>query len=220
MPEVLSPAARMFLRLLVTVSFLLSGAAAAFDRSKGGFDSRCPAWCIDFECDGSAWCKEGKGPSPCALCPHGTVKSSTPSGTLKSNVPSVEVVHALQFELTIPPYVGAGTAWEAREKCAREGGHLVSITDAGDNEAAKEMILKYKRDRATIGAERVGGGWGWHGSQLGWSYQNWAFGQPDSAIEDCVEMWTTGKWNDVRCADGPRAYLCEVGTTPPCHRPA
>ncbi len=42
-----------------------------------------------------------------------------------------------------------------------------------------------------------------------WSYASWNADQPDDwRGEDCVEILTTGFWNDLNCRDD-RAYLCE-----------
>eukprot|EP00961_Rhodomonas_salina_P277835 3754178-Rhodomonas_salina.2 len=41
------------------------------------------------------------------------------------------------------------------------------------------------------------------------SYTNWNDGEPNDANnkEDCVEMSSNGKWNDLKCW-GKRAYVC------------
>ena len=41
------------------------------------------------------------------------------------------------------------------------------------------------------------------------SYKNWAAKQPDDSREDCVEIWTTGKWNDAPCTQAA-AFFCDV----------
>ena len=68
---------------------------------------------------------------------------------------------------------------------------------------------RYKRDRATLGAISFGPQWTWSNGAA-WSYTNWAAGMPDGQGPQCVEMWTTGEWNDVPCEQGPRAYICQV----------
>ena len=169
-------------------------------RAAGGLT--CPSWCVDFICDGSAWCQHGERPAPCADCELDSVEVST------------HFVGGSTFEITIPPYVGAGNVREAREHCAKEGGRLASITNRTVNQAALELMLKYKRDRATIGASKGNANWAWPNLDPQWSFENWARGQPDSQEDECAEMWTTGEWNDVPCGDGPRAYLCQVPVPP------
>lgn len=41
-------------------------------------------------------------------------------------------------------------------------------------------------------------------------YTNWSVGQPNDTgnEEDCVVIWSNGKWNDVRCSDSFLA-VCE-----------
>jgi hypothetical protein len=55
----------------------------------------------------------------------------------------------------------------------------------------------------------------WTGGQAGsaynGAYQNWEPLEPNDsgANEDCVEMYTTGTWNDYVCSNG-RYYVCEL----------
>ncbi len=45
------------------------------------------------------------------------------------------------------------------------------------------------------------------------SYTNWNGGEPnDAGGEDCTEMYTDGKWNDIPCdrADVVKGYVCEA----------
>jgi len=136
-----------------------------------------------------------------------------------------------RMEYTIPPYVGAATVDAASKLCAKQGGRLATVVDGVQNDAMLEIMLKYKRDRATIGARLIEGNWTWSsagedggvGEVAGkvtakpgaWKYENWASGQPDAPKTDaCAEMWTTGEWNDVPCTQGPRAYFCEVWVPP------
>lgn len=117
------------------------------------------------------------------------------------------------MEYTIPPYVGAFSAGEAREQCQKEGGTLARVVDFVDNDKLLDILLRYKRDRATLGAVRVGEGWEWQDNHdEEWKFDNWAVGQPDNKLDRCSEMWTTGEWNDIPCGDGPRAYFCQVPT--------
>ena len=71
---------------------------------------------------------------------------------------------------------------------------------------------RYQRDRATLGGVTLGGRgapWAWS-SGAAWSYTNWAARMPDGQGPQCLELWTTGEWNDVPCDEGPRAYICQV----------
>lgn len=152
----------------------------------------CPDWCESFVCDGSAWCQNGEKPSPCGAC-------AKLSGAKA----------AIRWEFTIPPYVGAGNEFEAENKCIEHGGHLASVANQQENKELLALMLKYKRDRALLGASRNGNTWTWV-DHKSWTFQNWAGGQPDNPYEQCVEMWTTGEWNDIPCDQGPRPYFCSV----------
>ena len=45
------------------------------------------------------------------------------------------------------------------------------------------------------------------------TYRNWNASEPnDSGGEDCVEMQTTGVWNDLGCGDNSRSFVCEDAT--------
>ena len=43
------------------------------------------------------------------------------------------------------------------------------------------------------------------------TYTNWYNGEPNdnNGEEDCVEMSSTGKWNDQNCNDSV-SYICEI----------
>ena len=43
-------------------------------------------------------------------------------------------------------------------------------------------------------------------------YTNWNSGEPNDwgSGEDCTEMYTNGKWNDMACST-IRRYVCEIG---------
>mmetsp|Transcript_31478 Transcript_31478/g.76548 ORF Transcript_31478/g.76548 Transcript_31478/m.76548 type:complete len:327 (-) Transcript_31478:270-1250(-) len=154
---------------------------------------QCPSWCAEYKCDGSTWCQDGEKPEPCVGCP----KERSSAG--------------VKLELTIPPYVGAHSVKEAEEMCKRHGGRLAAGDTAANNREVLGVLLKYKRLWATIAARRSGSGWNWQGHDAAWSYTNWAAGQPDNEHEECVEMWTTGQWNDIPCyGQDLKPYICQV----------
>ena len=118
------------------------------------------------------------------------------------------------LEYTVPPYTSADNVEHAHALCVQQGGELASFRSLDDVNAALALVLKYGRDRATIGASVAGAQWSWRGVKP-MLYTHWAPGQPDDPNnEQCAEMWTTGFWNDVPCWMGPRAYVCEVEVPP------
>ena len=121
------------------------------------------------------------------------------------------------LEYTVPPYTSADNVEHARALCVQQGGELASFDSLQQVNLALGVVLKYGRDRATIGASVAGQGaqWTWQGVEP-MTYTHWAPGQPDDPNnEQCAEMWTTGRWNDVPCWEGPRAYVCEVAVPTP-----
>ena len=52
------------------------------------------------------------------------------------------------------------------------------------------------------------------GGHTAMDYTHWAPGQPDGGTqENCIEMWTTGEWNDAPCGD-VKGYACMVPMPP------
>ena len=55
----------------------------------------CPIWCDNFKCDGSAWCRDGQIPMPCAPCaPASTSSTSAPPAMHGTTSASWEVYDA------------------------------------------------------------------------------------------------------------------------------
>lgn len=95
---------------------------------------------------------------------------------------------------------------EAGERCAANGGRLVEIFDAAQNDFLRSKLSA----AAWIGLDdkTVEGTWSWQGTSAVWF--NWAPGQPDNSNnEDCASIMATGGWNDLPCA-GQAAALCET----------
>ena len=52
-----------------------------------------------------------------------------------------------------------------------------------------------------VGGEWTGADWEWT-DQSAFTFFNWNQGEPnnfDGGEEDCLEIWTNGKWNDDKC---------------------
>lgn len=109
----------------------------------------------------------------------------------------------------------------ARAKCARQGGVLAAPLTEEETEAFVGLLTSGGRtfDRMWIGVSKSDKKWNRRDPsgatvEMDEKQQQWADGQPDGgANEICVEMWTTGKWNDAPCATA-KAYACDV-TKPP-----
>ena len=113
----------------------------------------------------------------------------------------------------------AGSFEEAEARCVQQGGHLAESTDAARNDRLLQLLLESGHERMTLGARNDIEGddtkqdWYWVGSREGLgSYTNWAWGQPDGdwwSNDHCVELWTTGEWNDYDCSDA-RHFACDL----------
>merc|ERR1712166_222528 len=70
--------------------------------------------------------------------------------------------------------------------------------------------------KANVGAAWIGlndqkkeGSYKWMGVAKGNNFRSWNKGEPNnSRNEDCVEMFKSGKWNDLKCAT-PRPFFCQ-----------
>ena len=110
----------------------------------------------------------------------------------------------------------------AKEACESKNGHLVTISEAGEN-AAVATIVRTFSGSAWLGAYRPV----CYGSHTGphtfvwvtgeeWSYTNWDSGEPndshphEGACENSLHMYSSGLWNDYQNDhSNMRGYVCE-----------
>ncbi|KAM4636658.1 pulmonary surfactant-associated protein D-like [Discoglossus pictus] len=99
---------------------------------------------------------------------------------------------------------------EAKEACSKAGGQLASPRNAEENQAVLAIVLQQNKiaylginDVQNEGTFRYP-----NGELIG--YSNWKAGEPNNAnrVEDCVEMYTSGQWNDKNCEE-KRMIICE-----------
>uniref|UniRef100_A0A8B9LWC7 C-type lectin domain-containing protein n=1 Tax=Astyanax mexicanus TaxID=7994 RepID=A0A8B9LWC7_ASTMX len=88
---------------------------------------------------------------------------------------------------------------DAEAACVKEGGHLASV-DMSYDQAFISGAIQQERTDAWIGLKL---GWGWT-DLTALAFTNWAPGEPNEAyhdlgMEDCVEMYPDGTWNDNNC---------------------
>lgn len=90
---------------------------------------------------------------------------------------------------------------------------LAAPLDFQANEQLVDLLSRRVVDRMWIGGEKRNNRWrreAIDGAWLSLPYTRWAPGQPDGGgDEGCIEMWTTGLWNDAPC-DHYKTYACEV----------
>ncbi|XP_051023406.1 asialoglycoprotein receptor 2-like [Acomys russatus] len=108
----------------------------------------------------------------------------------------------------------AGLTWaEAEAYCQLENAHLLVINSWDE----QKFVVKHTSSfHVWIGLTDRGGTWKWvDGTEYRSNYKNWAIGQPDNwqgheqgGSEDCVEIFSDGRWNDNFCQQVNR-WACE-----------
>lgn len=97
-----------------------------------------------------------------------------------------------------------------KQRCSQAGGQLASPQNAAENAAIQQIVVLYNKlvflginDIQTEGRFKYLNG----GNIV---YSNWQTGEPnnDKGIEDCVEVYSSGKWNDKSCGE-KRLIVCE-----------
>ncbi|XP_050816630.1 pulmonary surfactant-associated protein D-like isoform X4 [Gopherus flavomarginatus] len=97
-----------------------------------------------------------------------------------------------------------------KQRCSQAGGQLASPRNAAENAAIQQIVVLYNKsvflginDIQTEGHFKY-----LNGENI--VYSNWQTGKPnnESDVEDCVEVYSSGKWNDKSCGD-KRLIVCE-----------
>lgn len=95
----------------------------------------------------------------------------------------------------------AGSWQEAEEFCERNGGHLVTITSAEEQQAVHNLLNESTKSYCWLGAtdKDSEGNWVWITGESLSAYSNWDPNQPDNwlLIEDYMHMKNDGTWNDA-----------------------
>lgn len=96
--------------------------------------------------------------------------------------------------------VDISLTWEeAKSRCERKGGHLVTITDADENNWIVKNINPADDNYCWLGGEKnESGAWGWVTGEA-WDYTSFAEGQPDfmnSAEYYLCTSSPANTWND------------------------
>uniref|UniRef100_A0ABZ3NPN1 E-selectin n=1 Tax=Gadus morhua TaxID=8049 RepID=A0ABZ3NPN1_GADMO len=111
-------------------------------------------------------------------------------------------VNAWMYHHSIDP---PRTWSSARTWCQQRYTDMVAIQNQGEIAYLNQM-LPSNPSYYWIGIRKVAGVWTWVGTNrsLTPEAQNWAVGEPNHPLEDCVEMYVkrekdTAKWNDERC---------------------
>ncbi|XP_059518198.1 pulmonary surfactant-associated protein D-like [Myotis daubentonii] len=103
------------------------------------------------------------------------------------------------------------TFYEAWQVCAQAGGQLPSPRSAAENHALQLLLEAEDKGAAFLSmTDFKKKGWFTYPGGKPLVYSNWNPGEPnnDGGKEHCVEMYTTGKWNDKVCGV-KRLVICE-----------
>lgn len=97
---------------------------------------------------------------------------------------------------------------EAQKICQRAGGEIASPRSAAENEAAQQLAIARNKN-VLLGMTKRNGKFTYPTGQP-LVYSPWAPGEPndDRGGEQCVELYTNGKWNDMKCSE-KRLVVCE-----------
>ncbi|XP_062831913.1 pulmonary surfactant-associated protein D [Anolis carolinensis] len=99
---------------------------------------------------------------------------------------------------------------DLKQRCQQAGGQLASPRNSAENTAIKDIVVLYQKsaflgitDIQTEGTFRY-----LNGETI--VYSNWQAGEPnnDHNQEDCVEVYSSGKWNDKSCGE-KQLIICE-----------
>ncbi|XP_068111595.1 pulmonary surfactant-associated protein D-like [Hyperolius riggenbachi] len=98
---------------------------------------------------------------------------------------------------------------ESNEMCTKAGGRVATPLNADENRAILQIAQYYNifpflgiTDLQTEGTFRYE-----NGESI--KYSNWNLREPNQdGEEDCVEMYSSGKWNDKKCQE-QRLNICE-----------
>ncbi|TFK09509.1 pseudouridylate synthase 7 homolog-like protein [Platysternon megacephalum] len=96
-----------------------------------------------------------------------------------------------------------------KQRCSQAGGQLASPRNAAENAAIQQILVLYNKS-AFLGINDIqteGRFKYLNGENI--VYSNWQTGEPnDNGVEDCVEMYSNGKWNDKSCGE-KQLIVCE-----------
>ncbi|GHU87270.1 hypothetical protein FACS1894202_01270 [Clostridia bacterium] len=131
-----------------------------------------------------------------------TIEEALP--TVENGIPEGAVI----YESHSYKIFAAGVDWKsAKEFCEQTGGHLVTITSAGEQEFVEKMKKPSDKKWFWIGAtcEDKPGTWTWVTGEK-WSYSNWDAGEPNysngTELYAATDMRRGYRWNDIMNSGG------------------
>ncbi|XP_013361785.1 PREDICTED: pulmonary surfactant-associated protein D isoform X2 [Chinchilla lanigera] len=107
--------------------------------------------------------------------------------------------------------MGAEKSFEGAQKiCSQAGGQTASPRSAAENAALQELVTAQNKAAFLSMTDSKKEGTFVYPSGEPLVYSNWAPGEPNNngGAENCVEIFTNGKWNDKACGEH-RLVVCE-----------
>jgi len=101
---------------------------------------------------------------------------------------------------------------EASEQCEEAGGHLLTVTSAGENAFVQSLCANTSSSQYYLGAEFNGGIWSWVSNES-FVYKNWQNGVPDnsgSEVSRLTMQRENGRWkSETGEAMADIGFVCE-----------
>lgn len=99
---------------------------------------------------------------------------------------------------------------DAQRVCVQAGGQLASPRNAAENDALQELVAAQNKAAFLSMTDTKTEGTFTYPTGEPLVYSNWAPGEPNNngGAENCVEIFTNGKWNDKACGE-ERLVVCE-----------
>ncbi|XP_008054777.1 pulmonary surfactant-associated protein D [Carlito syrichta] len=99
---------------------------------------------------------------------------------------------------------------DAQQVCTQAGGQLASPRSAAENAALQQLATDQNKAAFLSMTDTKTEGKFTYPTGEPLVYSNWAPGEPnnDGGAENCVEIFTNGKWNDKACGE-QRLVICE-----------
>ncbi|OCT59762.1 hypothetical protein XELAEV_18000636mg [Xenopus laevis] len=106
-----------------------------------------------------------------------------------------------------------GNYFQGKSICSKAGGQLPSPKSAAENEALAVLAARYNKLFFLGINDLQSEGFFLYPDGKTLVYTNWEAREPnnDHGVEDCVEMYTSGKWNDKNCQE-IRLIVCEFSS--------
>uniref|UniRef100_A0A8C4YJP1 C-type lectin domain-containing protein n=1 Tax=Gopherus evgoodei TaxID=1825980 RepID=A0A8C4YJP1_9SAUR len=106
--------------------------------------------------------------------------------------------------------LGKPNSLTSKATCSQAGGLIASPRNSAENSAIQQIVVRHNK-AAYIGINDIqteGSFKYLSGEAI--EYSNWAAREPNNlgGIEDCVEVYSDGRWNDISCNE-KQLIICE-----------